>query len=508
MNQGELTMKRTGALAGGLFGVAVAGWIALGGAMNAFAAGEAAATAEGQKAFAEQLEEYLADPANVEQLQKKLAKPAMAESAEDKEKDSAKTDKSLAKLIAPDANAPTMPANPTFGEFDPGRGFLVGRTKMGELSLSGYALLRYLNQMPGEQTYTDHLGNEQTTDGREDFSSHRIMLWVKGWLFDPKLIYNLTFWTVSATDQDAIFATVGYQFCRQFNLYGGINGYGGSRSLSGSHPYWLGNDRVMADEFFRPYFAQGITINGELLPGFWYQAMAGNNLSALGVTASQLDRNQTVGGTVWWMPTTKEFGPRGAYGDYEMHDKLATRFGFGSAYSPEQRFTDDPDESPQNTNLKLADGLNVFSQGSLAPGVTVENVDYTVLSADAGMKYRGFFLQAEYYFRWLNEFDADGALPMEELFDTGFYVQASAFLIPKKIEWYVATSQIFGDDGEGFGNSSEYLTGVNFYPFNTRDTRLNLQYIRVIDSPVGSTFGYYTTGQDGHTVAVAYSLMF
>jgi hypothetical protein len=497
----------------GITGAAVVALIWLTGATNSFAAEKAAAAAEGKAAFEDQLNEYLADPANVEKLKQVLGETADDQAPQKKEtapagKKTAAEDKSLAELIAPDADEPTEPANPTYGEFDPGRGFLVGRTKMGELSLSGYALLRYLNQMPGEQTYTDHLGNEKTTDAREDFAAHRIMLWVKGWLFNPKLIYTLTFWTVSATDQDAIFATVGYQFCRQFNLYGGINGYGGSRSLSGSHPYWLGNDRVMADEFFRPYFAQGLTANGELLPGFWYQAMAGNNLSALGVTASQLDRNQTVGGTVWWMPTTKEFGPRGAYGDYEMHDKLATRFGLGSAYSPEQRFTDDPDASPQNTNLKLADGLNVFSKGSLAPDVTVQNVDYTILSADAGLKYKGFFLQAEYYFRWLNEFDADGALPMDEIFDTGFYVQASMFAIPKKIELYIATSQIYGDSDEGFGNSAEYLTGLNFYPFNTRDTRLNLQYIRVIDSPVGSTFGYYTTGQDGDTVAVAYSLMF
>ena len=83
----------------------------------------------------------------------------------------------------------------------------------------------------------------------------------------------------------------------------------------------------MADEFFRPYLRAGhLRSTAKLLPGFWYQAMAGNNLSALGVTASQLDRNQTVGGTLWWMPTTKEFGPRGAYGDYEMHDEAGHAF--------------------------------------------------------------------------------------------------------------------------------------------------------------------------------------
>ena len=106
----------------------------------------------------------------------------------------------------------------------------------------------------------------------------------------------------------------------------------------------------------------------------------------------------------------------------------------------------------------------------------------------------------------MNEFEADGALPTDEIVDNGFYVQASCFPIAKKIETYVATSQIFGDTG--FGDSSEYLVGMNYYPFNTRDTRLNLQYIDVNHSPVGSTFGYYTTGQDGETVSVAYSLLF
>jgi hypothetical protein len=401
-----------------------------------------------------------------------------------------------------------LPENPTWGEFDPGKGFLLGRTERGELDISAYVLLRYINQMPSEQNYTDHLGNQHPVDTREDLFSHRIMVWLKGWMYDPKLIYTVTFWTVNETDQNAIFGNIGYQFDKKFNLYAGIAGNGGSRSLLGSHPYWLGHDRVMADEFFRPYFGSGIYANGELLPGFFYHTMAGNNNSALGVKASQLDRNQTYSGSLWWMPTTHEFGPRGAYGDYEMHQEIATRIGISGAYSPEQRFTDDPDTAAQNTTLKLADAVNLFDKGALASDVTVQNADYSVMSVDAGAKYKGFFLQAEYYMRWLNEFDADGALPVDQIVDTGFYVQASMFAIPKRIELYVATSQIYGDKDAGFGNSWEYLTGFNLYPFKTRDTRLNLQYINVTRSPVGSTFGYYTAGQDGDTVSVAYSLMF
>lgn len=164
---------------------------------------------------------------------------------------------------------------------------------MGELSVSAYILLRYMNQMPGSQEYTDHLGNVHTTNGREDIYSHRILLWLKGWMFDPKLIYVLTFWTVNTTDQDAIFGNIGYPFCKEFNLYAGVNGNSGSRSLNGSYPYWLVTDRVMADEFFRPFFSQGMYANGELLPGFFYSGMVGNNNSIVGANWYPFDTRDT-----------------------------------------------------------------------------------------------------------------------------------------------------------------------------------------------------------------------
>jgi hypothetical protein len=396
----------------------------------------------------------------------------------------------------------------TWGEFSPGQGFLIGRGDAGELSISGYALARYINQTPAEQTFTDHLGNVRTVDGRHDIFSARVMIFFKGWLGTPKLVYTLTFWTVNTTDQRALFGVIGYQFHRKFSLYAGLNGLPGTRSMFGSHPYWLGHDRVMADEFFRPFFGSGVWAQGEPIPGLWYSALVANNSSALSVTASQLDREFSTGGSVWWMPTTKEFGPRGAYGDWEMHEKVATRFGVSATQSPEQRFTNNITDASGNTVLRLADSVNVFDLGALAPGVTVEHVDYRNLSLDAGLKYKGFFLQAEYYSRWLDGFRADGLLPISEIHDTGFHVQGAFYPVPKKLEVYTATSQIYGDKEAGFSHSSEYLVGMNFYPANTRNHRLNVQLIDVNRSPVSSSFGYYTGGQKGTTFATAFSVFF
>ena len=394
-----------------------------------------------------------------------------------------------------------------WGEFAPGKGFLIGKSDLGEARLGGYGLLRYINQMPGEQTYTDHNGDTHTTDGRQDIYSHRVLVFLYGWLADPKLVYSFIWWTVNTTNQNALFFNVGYQFDKKFNLYAGINGNPGSRSLFGSHPYWLGNDRVMADEFFRPFFTMGLWANGEILPGLWYSLSVGNASSILGVTATQLDREMTTGASMWWMPTTHEFGPRGGYGDWENHQKVATRFGFSTVYSPEERYQP-IGTATNNTSLKLADSLNLFDVNALAPGVTVTNADYRILSLDAGVKYKGFFFQTELYKRWLDGFKADGALPVNEIVDTGFYIQTAFFPIPKKIELYVATSQIYGDEDAGFSDSSEYLVGMNYYPYDSRNYRLNVQVIDVNHSPVSSTFGYYTAGQDGTTVSVAFSVFY
>jgi hypothetical protein len=412
-----------------------------------------------------------------------------------------------APVTAPVSPAPPPDTIESWGEFTPGKGFLVGKGDLGALSISGYALARWMDQNPAEQAFTDHLGNERTTDARNDIYSHRVMVFFMGYLGTPKLIYSIVFWTVNTTDQRAIFGVLGYQFSRKFSLYAGLNGNPGTRSLQGSHPFWLAPDRVMADEFFRPFFGSGIWAQGEPLNGLWYNAVLTTNSSTLGVKSSQLDRFYTTGASVWWMPTTKEFGPRGAYGDWEHHEKVATRFGVSTTHSPEQRFTNSSG-TPDNTTLRLADSVNVFETGAVAPGVTVDKVDYRVLSFDAGVKYRGFFLQTEYYNRWLDNFQADGALPVSSIHDTGFYVQAAFYPVPRKLEVYAATSQIFGDKDAGFANSSEYLAGANFYPFNTRNHRLNVQAINVNHSPVSSAFGYYVGGQDGTTVAASFSVFF
>lgn len=411
------------------------------------------------------------------------------------------------KLFGPDARLAND--KPTWGALDTtGLGIvLFDREDMGQVALSAYALVRYIDQRPAEQSFVDHLGNEHSIDTRRDIQFHRAMIHLKGWFYTPKFRYQITVWTVMSTDQTTLYGFLGYQFNKWFNLYGGINTLGGSRSVMGSHPLWLANDRVMADEFFRGSFTGTLWANGEVLPGLWYHVALANNLSQLGITANQLSRDIGTGYGMWWMPTTHEFGPQGSYGDWEYHETLATRFGFSHIRSRENRQELDSNK-PENFQVRLADSLLLFETGSLAPGVTVQEADWESLSIDAGFKYRGIFLQVEYYRRRLNNFVADGPVPVREIVDDGFYVQGAYFPIKQKLELYGATSWVFGDKDAGFGESREYIIGANYYPAHTRKLRVNAQIIDIKKSAASSVFGFYVGGQTGTTYSVAASMLF
>ena len=390
-----------------------------------------------------------------------------------------------------------------FGEFNPGRGFTVGRGKYGELNLSGYMAVRYLNQFPADQSAIDHLGNPIPISPRQDFQFHRVMLFSQGWLFTPKFLYSTFVWTVQDTNQVAVGGALYYDFGKFMTLGAGWNAYPGTMSLQGSHPYWESYDRVMADEFFRPYFSQGVFAKGNLLPRLEYRWMIGNNNSNLDVPAVKLDRELSGGAALTWLPTTGEFGPRGAFGDYENHQNLATRFNLAYTYSPEDRQS--PIGTPSgNTTLRLTDSLNVFDTGALAKGVTVEKTRYQLVAASAGIKYHGFWLQGEGYGRLLDEFVADGRLPVGDVRDYGFYVQAADMIVQKRFELYGATSYVFGQ----FADPKEFIVGANYYPWNTRNIRLNGQLINVDHSPVNSTFGFYIGQLTGKVFTIGLTTLY
>ena len=389
------------------------------------------------------------------------------------------------------------------GEFTPARGFDIAKTKRASLNISFYGLFRYMNQMPGSQTFTDHLGRERDVKARNDLNWHRTFVWLTGFFWDPKFRYNISLWSLPTTQQTLLFGNMQYRFNPAFTLGVGIAPNLTVRSVQGSWPFWGSSDRQMAEDFFRGGFSSGVFATGQIMPKLNYTASINTNISQLGTTAANDNRDFMYSDSLWTMPTTGEFGPRGGFGDLEYHQKLATRFGVSAGHGREGRYANET-APPNATQIKLSDGVNPFDTGALADGVTVDKLTYDEMAFDAGAKYHGFSAQAEYYIRRLSNFQADGPVPLTSIFDQGFQVQAMQMVVPRLVGVYATYGKVFDDFDR---KPWEISGGANYYPSGTRSWRLNLHLIHVYKSPAASNFGFYTAGQTGTTISAGVDIL-
>jgi hypothetical protein len=393
--------------------------------------------------------------------------------------------------------------NTTAGEFTPAKGFDIAKTKLASLNISFYGLFRYMNQLPGDQTFTDHLGRERAVKARNDLNWHRTFVWLTGFFYSQKFRYNISLWSLPTTQQTLLFGNLQYRFSPKAVLGVGIAPNLTARSVQGSWPFWGSSDRQMAEDFFRGGFSSGVFLTGMPVNRFFYTVSVNTNISQLGTTAANDTRDMAYSASVVWRPTTGEFGPRNGLGDLEYHEELATQFGMSAAHSREARYSDET-APPNATQIKLSDGVNPFDTGALAEGVTVDKLDYDEIALDAGFKYRGFSFQSEYYVRKLSDFLANGPLPLDDIVDHGFQVQAMHMVVPKLVGVYGTYGKLFDDfDREPW----ELSGGVSVYPSGTRSWRLNLHLIRVEKSPAASNFGFYTAGQSGTTISIGTDIL-
>lgn len=401
------------------------------------------------------------------------------------------------------------PKGAKWGGFEPGKGVILMRSDAGEVNLGLVSYLRYLNQHGMDHTYTSTFGQPFDVTPREDFQLAKVQITLRGWLFDPRFGYNAYVWTSNASQglgaQVVAAGNLNWTFNEHFKAYFGIQSVPSTRSTNRTFPYWLRNDnRPIADEFFRGSYTQGVWADGKIVDGLEYRVMLANNLSALGVQARQLDANiDTFSGALTWMPTTKEFGPANGMGDFEDHQKLATLFSAHYTHSTETPQSQPGTESIENTQIRLSDGTLIFNTTAFGTGRITE-VRYQMMALAAAFKYNGYALEGEYYARWLDPLKFEGVIPRDDFFDQGYSLQASAMVIPKTLMLYASGSQVFGQ----YGDPWDLALGLNYYPFQRRDLRVNMMGLWVKNSPVGYTAYPIPVGGNGFTFVTDFSLAF
>src|ERR1700722_13759625 len=278
-----------------------------------------------------------------------------------------------------------------WGSYTDNLGYKIVNTDKGDANLSIYSYVRYLNQTGTDSTFTNSFGTTTTLQERKEIQLLKVQIKFLGWILDPKLRYFMYAWSSNATQgqgaQVVLAGNLNYVFNDHFTLGGGIRSLPGTRSVEGNFPFWLNVDnRLLADEFFRPSYTSGIWATGTVVPKLQYQVMLGNNLSALGVNSGQLNNKvDTLSSALIWMPTTGEFG-RG-FGDFENHTDLASRLALHFTRSTETKQAQPNTDAFENTQIRLSDGTVVFTPNIFGAGVTVNQLLYQMMSLDGGVKY-------------------------------------------------------------------------------------------------------------------------
>jgi len=393
------------------------------------------------------------------------------------------------------------------GKYTPNLGFKLANTEYGDLNVSIYTYVRYLNQLGLNSTYTDAFGNTKDIQQRQDMQLLKLQIKFLGWILNPKLRYFLYAWTSNANQgqgaQVVLAGNLQYTFNKYFTLGGGIRSLPGTRSVEGNFPFWLNVDsRHIADEFMRPSYTSGVWATGNITDRLKYQVMLGNNMSTLGVPASRLDNGlNTLSSALIWFPTgdfEKGFSGQG-WGDFEHHDRFSTRLAVHFSRSNENKESQPNSEQFENTQLRLSDGTVIFTPDLFAPGVTITDARYRMTTIDGGFKYKGFSLEGEYFWRWLDNFKFQTGPTPEALalvrpsFDHAFQIQGSAMVVPKALQAYAGFSKVFGQ----YGQPRDARFGANFFPFKNKVVRWNNEALYLYRSPVGYTSVPYPVGGTG-----------
>jgi len=387
-------------------------------------------------------------------------------------------------------------------DYVPNIGFLLYEGEKGQIYFRLFSYVRYLNQRSLDATYVDAFGNSRTVQLRQDVQLQKFFAPFTGWFLTPKFRYYLYVWSSNPSQGDPAqvvgAGNVSYTFNRYVTFGAGITSLPSVRSTEGQFPYWIGvDDRLASDEFFRGSYTDGVWLKGELPHKLKYMAMFANNLSILGVSATQLDNKfDTQSYMLQWLPTTGEFGLYGTFGDYDDHQTVATRLAAHYTHSLEDKQSQPSTNAIENSQIRLTDGSVVFTPDLFGPGITVDTVDYRMVSLDGGIKYHGMSLEGEYYWRWLTDFTGTNTRGIADVTDTGYQLQFSAMVVPKTLQVYLSGSQIFGV----YGDASELRAGANWYFQKSRGLRVNAEWLHENKCPVGYTAYPVPVGANGNVI--------
>ncbi len=371
-----------------------------------------------------------------------------------------------------------------------------------ELKINGRLQFRW-SGFQGDQPFTNRAGTIEPPS-RNGFEVERGRLEFKGYAIDPRLKY---YFNLDA-DTDDNHSVIFHDFWFDYDLGETATLRIGKAKVPGSYE-WLESstttrfaDRSLSTTYFRADRSVGAWLLGTTDRGLYYQLAVTNGFVTTDLEPDQVDDNFAYTG-LFYIDPIGEFGS--GHSDLTYHEKPAIRIGTSLSYANTNP-QDDGSPTPEQNFPRVSDGIRLTDTGAVSPGVTVNDFDHFLVSGFLSGKWRGFSFNAEYYARWLDNFDTiEGPAPaINELFDSGFYADVGYFLVPGVFEVNGRISQIDGL----FGDSWEYAAGFNWFHNESHKSKVTFDATVLDGSPTSSSSPNFELGQDGILYRLQYQIAF
>jgi len=395
--------------------------------------------------------------------------------------------------------------SPFFAEYN--KGFRIApRDKKKtpfDLKINGRLQFRWVGFSRDSDTFTNRLGTVEVPS-RNDFEVERGRLEFKGFAVDPRLKYYFNLDADTDDNHEVIF----HDFWFDYDLSDNATVRVGKAKVPGSYE-WLESstttrfsDRSLSTTYFRADRSVGVWLLGETTGGLNYQLAVTNGFDSTDLEPEDVDDNFAYTGLFYYDPIGD---PGKGYSDLEHSAKPSLRIGTSMSFTNTNP-QNDGSSTAEQAFARVSDGAFLTDTGALTPGVTVNDFDHYLVSAFASGKWRGYSFNAEYYARWLQNFDTlTGADPgINDLFDSGFYLDVGYFLVPGTFEVNGRLSQIDGL----FGDTWEYAVGWNWFHNKSHKTKVTFDATLLEGSPTASSSPNFEIGQDGILYRLQYQLAF
>jgi hypothetical protein len=352
------------------------------------------------------------------------------------------------------------------------------------------------------ESWTDNAGVTRPVDNRNAFDIERARLVFAGHALNERLTYFLQL----DGDTDGAHLVDFFDYWWSWAFSDRFEVQMGKRKVTASRQWLLGArhtrfiDRPMACDFFRPDRTVGIFGVGRIGETGHYEIMVGNGYADANVPNSETDNRFTFAATNY-------FDVFGDFGnplvDYDQTSEPLVQIGHSFVFSPNAANTLGSPREESNF-VRLSDGTRLTQLGAFAAGVTVSDFDVYFYGIDTAMKWQGWSMNAEVFFRWIEQLQGNGGLAVDDLFQRGFYVEGGRFIVPQTLDVNLRYSQVSGQ----FGNGAEYAVGLNWYPLDSSRMKVSLDVTQLQSSPLNNTTTDILVGDDGILVRAQFQAEF